>query len=90
MRFEVRDNWGVYTWFVNGHPISLHDYNTVVIGDREYRIRAAARLNEVYDHGHTYEVKTYDLETRVDVAGVPIWVSLYDNPSLRTKVRDIY
>ena len=89
MKLRVRNNWENYEWTLDGKSIDVRDIDTVTIDGWDYNVRAMRKNNTVYDHGHTYQTTTYDLEVESDVADVVVWVSLYKNPDLLAKVTNV-
>lgn len=89
MKLRVRNNWENYEWTLGGSPVDVRNIDSVTIEGWDYNTRAVRKNNTVYDHGHTYHTETYDLEIETEVAGVQVWVSLYKNPKLLSKVTDV-
>ena len=89
MKLRVYNNWGNYEWTLGGSPVDVRSIDAVTIKGQGYDARAVEIHDPVYDHGHTYDVKTYDLEIETEVAGIQVWVSLYKNPKLTSKVTKI-
>jgi hypothetical protein len=89
MKLQVRNIWEKYEWSLNGSPIDVSNIDGVTIEGWDYNVRSVKKNNQVYDHGHTYNTETYDLEIETEVADVQVWVSLYENPKLLSKVTDV-
>jgi hypothetical protein len=89
MKLQVNNNWENYDWTLDGSFVDVRNIDTVTIDGWDYNVRAVRNRNTVYDHGHTYDTETYDLEIESDIADVQVWVSLYKNPELLAKVTDV-
>jgi hypothetical protein len=89
MKLRVRNNWENYEWTLGDSPVDVRNIVSVTIEGWDYNTRAVRKNNKVYDHGNTYYTETYDLEIETEVAGVQLWVSLYKNPKLLSKVTDV-
>jgi hypothetical protein len=89
MKLRVRNNWENSEWSVDGSPVDVRNIDTVTIEGWDYNTRAVRKNNRVSDHGHTYYTETYDLEIETEVADVQVWVSLYKNPKLLSKVTNL-
>jgi len=86
MKLRVRNNWEKYEWTLDGLPVDVREIESVNIEGWDYNVQAVKKYNQVYDHGHTYSAITYDLEIEAEVAETGVWISLYDNPKLLSKV----
>ena len=89
MKLQVRNNWENYEWTLDGSSVDVRDIGTVTIEGQDYKVRPVRKDNQVYDHGHTYNTVTYDLEIEAEVAKTGVWISLYDNPKLLAKVHRV-
>jgi hypothetical protein len=89
MKLRVRNNWENYEWTLDGSFVDVKNIDTVTIEGWNYNVRAVRKNNAVYDHGHSYNTETYDLEIESEVADVTVWVSLYENPKLLAKVTNL-
>jgi hypothetical protein len=89
MNLRVRNNWENYEWSLNGSPVDVTKIGTVTINGWDYNARAVKKYNSVSDHGTNYSTETYDLEIETEVADVQVWVSLYKNSKLLSKVTNV-
>jgi len=89
MKLEVRNNWENYEWSFGGVKIDAQNIETVVIDSWDYNARAVKKYNTVNDMGHRYDTTTFDIEIESDVADVSVWMGLYKNPKLLSKVTAI-
>ena len=89
MKLQVYNNWENYEWSINEAPLNPQTVDSVFINGQKYNVRAARRVNQVDDHGHKYNTVTYDLEIETKIEGVTVWVSLYKNPKLLSKVHQV-
>jgi hypothetical protein len=89
MKLQAYNNWENYEWTLNEVPIDPQMVDSVLINRQKYNVRTAKRVNQVDDHGHRYTTVTYDLEIETKVEDVTVWLSLYKNPKLLSKVKQV-
>lgn len=91
MKLSVRNNWEVLEWFWGEDRIKIESVEAVEVGEVILEAESRLRRTTVYDHGHTYPAESDNLFVEVPVpgAGFGVWVSVYDNPSLRNAISGI-
>jgi hypothetical protein len=93
MLLDVRDNWGSYEWTFSNDYLNPNVVDKVFLSghteNRMYDCRVVEIQTVTNDMGVVTRQKTKDLEIKTDVLGADVWISLYNYPNIRKKVKGI-
>jgi len=89
MKLQVRNNWENLEWTLDGKSIKPGQVQSIELAGEKFDTRSRRYRTSVNDMGNIYRVDTTDIDIKIVVAGVDVWVSLSKNPNLLKEISHV-